>query len=159
VRLRESVRALIVDPDGHVLLVRFDWEGVEPAGGFWANPGGGIEPGESRLAAIQRELREEIGMVVDSLGPELWTKTARFPIGSWDGQVDHIHLYRSERFEPSPQMSTAQLTAENIHDIRWWAPQELTSSNATFAPRSLPQLLHRLRREGVPAIPIQLDGF
>jgi len=159
VRLRESVRALIVDPDGHVLLVRFDWEGVEPAGGFWANPGGGIEPGESRLAAIQRELREEIGMVVDSLGPELWTKTARFPIGSWDGQVDHIHLYRSERFEPSPQMSTAQLTAENIHDIRWWAPEELTSSNATFAPRSLPQLLDRLRREGVPAIPIQLDGF
>jgi 8-oxo-dGTP pyrophosphatase MutT (NUDIX family) len=74
VRLRESVRALIVDPDAHVLLVRFDWEGVEPAGGFWTSPGGGIEPGESRLEAIQRELREEVGMVVDSLGSELWTK-------------------------------------------------------------------------------------
>ncbi len=159
VRLRESVRALIVDPDGHVLLVRFDWEGVEPAGGFWANPGGGIEPGESRLEAIQRELREELGMVVDSLGSELWTKTARCPMGGWDGQVDHIHLYRTERFEPSPQMSTAQLTAENIHDIRWWSPEELTSSNATFAPRSLPRLLRRLRREGVPAIPIELNGF
>jgi 8-oxo-dGTP diphosphatase len=159
VRLRESVRALIVDPDAHVLLVRFEWEGVEPAGGFWANPGGGIEPGESRLEAIQRELREEVGMVVDSLGSELWTKTALFPMGSWDGQVDHIHLYRTERFEPSPQMSTAQLTAENIRDIRWWSPEELTSSNATFAPRSLPQLLHRLRQEGVPANPIELTGF
>jgi hypothetical protein len=56
-------------------------------------------------------------------------------------------------------MSTAQLTAENIHDIRWWAPEELISSNATFAPRSLPQLLRRLRREGVPGIPIDLKGF
>ena len=80
VRLRESVRALIVDPDDYVLLVRFDWDGLEPTGGFWAIPGGGIEAGESRLEAIQRELREEVGMVVDSLSPELWTKTALFPM-------------------------------------------------------------------------------
>jgi 8-oxo-dGTP diphosphatase len=87
------------------------------------------------------------------------SQTALFPMGGWDGQVDHIHLYRTERFEPSPRMSTAQLIAENIHDIRWWSPEELTSSNATFAPRSLPQLLHRLRQEGVPANPIELTGF
>ena len=37
-RLRESVRALIIDPDDRVLLVRFDWPGLEPTGGFWANP-------------------------------------------------------------------------------------------------------------------------
>jgi 8-oxo-dGTP diphosphatase len=59
VRLRESVRALILDGDGHVLLVRFWWDGVEPADGFWANPGGGIELGESRLTALRRELRED----------------------------------------------------------------------------------------------------
>lgn len=158
-KLREGVRALIVDPDEHVLLVHFDWDGLEPAGGFWANPGGGIEAGESRLEALQRELREEVGMVVTSLSTELWTKTAMFPMPGWDGQVDHIHLYRSDHFEPAPQMSTAELAAEHIHDIRWWSPEELNNSHATFAPRSLPTLLHQLRQEGIPATPIELIGF
>ncbi|HEX6248201.1 MAG TPA: NUDIX domain-containing protein [Nocardioidaceae bacterium] len=157
-RLRESVRALIIDPEDHVLLVRFHWEGFEPAG-FWANPGGGIEAGETRLDAIRRELREETGLVVDTLGPEVWTKTALFPMTQWDGQVDHIHLYRTERFEPRPGMTPAQLAAEHVHEIRWWAPDELTDQAATFAPRSLPTLLDRLRREGVPAAPLELEGF
>ena len=158
-RLRESVRALIVDPEDHVLLVRFDWDGLDVAGGFWANPGGGVEPGESRLAALQRELREETGLRVDALGPEVWTKTALFAMAGWDGQVDHIHLYRTERFDPSPAMSSAQLCAENIHDIRWWSSDELATRGVTFAPRSLPELLERLHREGVPEAPIELDGF
>jgi len=78
VRLRESVRALILDPADQVLLVRFDWEALDLAGGFWANPGGGIEVGETRLDALRRELREEIGMEIGALGPEVWTKAARF---------------------------------------------------------------------------------
>jgi 8-oxo-dGTP pyrophosphatase MutT (NUDIX family) len=43
VKLRESVRALVLDENGSVLLVRFDWDGLDVRGGFWANPGGGIE--------------------------------------------------------------------------------------------------------------------
>lgn len=100
-RLRQSVRALILDPQDHVLLVRFHWEGLEITDGFWANPGGGIEPGETRLDAMQRELCEETGLIVDSLGTEVWTKTALFPMTRWDGQVDHIHLHRGKRFDLS----------------------------------------------------------
>lgn len=158
-RLREGVRALILDPDDHVLLVRFHWEGLEFADGFWANPGGGVEPGETRFDAIQRELREETGLIVDALGPEIWTKTAVFPMTDWDGQVDHIHLYRTERFDASPAMSRAQLVAENIQEVRWWSPEELAGHHVTFAPRSMPALLDRLRREGVPEVPIDLSGF
>jgi len=153
------VRALIVDPQDHVLLVRFHWEGLELADGFWANPGGGLERGETRLAALQRELREETGLAVDSLGPEVWTKTACFPMTHFDGQVDHIHLFRTERFQPAPTMSPDQLAEEGVHDIRWWSPEELTDAGATFAPRALPALLDRLRREGVPDVPIQITGF
>ena len=158
-RLRESVRALILDPDDCVLLVRFDWEGLDVEGGFWANPGGGVEPGETRLAALQRELREETGLIVDELGPEVWTKTALFPMTEWDGQVDHIHLYRTDRFVPTPAMSPSQLQAEHIHGISWWSPDELTADGVTFAPRSLPTLLEQLHHQGVPAAPIELHGF
>lgn len=158
-RLRESARALILDPDDRVLLVRFDWPGLEPVGGFWANPGGGIEPGESRLAAIQRELREEIGLVVDELGPEVWTKTAHFPMDDWDGQVDHIHLYRVAHFDPAPTMTPTELAAENLHEIRWWSPDEIASGTATFAPRALPDLLADLTTNGIPPTPTALRGF
>jgi 8-oxo-dGTP diphosphatase len=158
-RLRQSARALIIDPDDQVLLVHFDWPGLEPAGGFWANPGGGIESGESRLDALQRELREEVGLHIDELGPELWTKTAIFEMSAWDGQVDHIHLCRVDHFEPAPEMSPDQLSAEHIQAVRWWSPDEINAGTATFAPRELPELLRRLRTDGVPPTVLALTGF
>lgn len=76
-----------------------------------------MEPGETRLDAMRRELREETGLVVEHLGPEVWTKTAYFQLNQWDGQVDRIHLYRTERFEPCPGLTAEQLRAENIRDV------------------------------------------
>ena len=45
-RIREAVRALIIDPKLRVLLVAFDF----PDGVVWALPGGGIQEGESAEA-------------------------------------------------------------------------------------------------------------
>lgn len=158
-RLRQSVRALILDPDDNVLLVHFRWDGLDPTEGFWANPGGGLEPGESRLAALQRELREETGLAVAELGPEIWTKAAIFPMAGWDGQVDHIHLLRTPHFDPDPAMAPAALAAENVEGVRWWSRQELVDGAAVFAPRQLPSLLAQLLVDGVPASPLMLSGF
>lgn len=77
----------------------------------------------------------------------------------WDGQVDHVHMYRTERFDPAPTMSPDQLAAENVRELRWWSPDELTDPAATFGPRVLPDLLDRLKLEGVPTAPIELTGF
>lgn len=49
-----TVGALVVRPDGRVLVVRtYKWRGM------WGVPGGKIAYGESMLAALRRELREE----------------------------------------------------------------------------------------------------
>ncbi len=158
-KLRESVRALILDENDSVLLVRFDWEGLDLPGGFWANPGGGIERGESRADALARELQEEVGLRLTSLGPEVWTKTALFPMSGWDGQVDHIHLVRVPHFAPQPQLSVDQLLAENVQEIRWWKLDELADSHATFAPRALPALLENLLSGVIPKEPVVVKGF
>jgi 8-oxo-dGTP pyrophosphatase MutT (NUDIX family) len=159
VNLREGVRALILDENDSVLLVRFDWDGLDLPGGFWANPGGGIEVGESRQHALARELMEEVGLHMVDLGPEVWTKTALFPMTTWDGQVDHIHLQRVKHFDPVPGLSTHELMAEHLHELRWWTLQELASSGATFAPRGLPTLLDDLLRSGIPDQPLVITGF
>ncbi len=158
-RLRESVRALVLDEADNVLLVRFYWQGLELRDGFWANPGGGIEPGETPEEALERELREEVGIVGVDIGPEVWTKTSYFDNGTYDGQVDHIHLIRTERVEPKPGRSQEELAAENIHEIRWWAQRDIIGGGAVFAPRELPNLLKRLLEDGVPDQPIEINGF
>ena len=65
----EVVAAIIIGPDGRFLL------GQRPAGkvyaGYWEFPGGKVEPGESSLAALTRELREELGIEVEHAHPWL----------------------------------------------------------------------------------------
>jgi mutator protein MutT len=54
-----AVGAVVVDPDGRILLVR---RGRAPAAGTWTLPGGRVEAGESPEAAIVRELHEETAL-------------------------------------------------------------------------------------------------
>jgi 8-oxo-dGTP diphosphatase len=56
-----GVGAVVVD-EGRVLLVR---RGTEPLRGEWSLPGGLLEVGESLIAGVVREVREETGLTVE----------------------------------------------------------------------------------------------
>lgn len=157
--LRQSVRALVIDPHDHILLINLNWEGLEFDGGLWVTPGGGIESGEHPHQALRRELLEETGLCVEHVGPEVWTITTRFAIGCWSGQVDHIYLVRAPRFEPSPLFTDKQLRDENIQGARWWSPQDFRDNEATFAPRMLSTLVRRFNANGVPTTPVPVTEW
>jgi TDG/mug DNA glycosylase family protein len=150
-QLRSAVRALVVDPDDRVLLVRFEW----PNKTVWAPPGGGVEPGESDEHALVRELAEESGLRDFALGPCIWTRTHWFTdMDGWAGQTERIYLVRTEAFEPAPEWTPAQLADEGISEQRWFTRAEL--EGLLFAPRLLPELLDDLLACGPPSEPLDV---
>lgn len=155
-RIRQAVRALMVTPDAHILLVRFEF----PSRTVWALPGGGLEPGEDHLTALRRELVEEVGLHDPVVGPHVWNREhiVAFDSGLWDGQRDRFYLVEAgEQFVPTPALSWEQLRAERLHELRWWHLDDVeraSPTDVTFAPRVLGSLLRRLVIDGPPSAPI-----
>ena len=171
-RLRHSVRALIVDEVDRVLLCRWDMAGMT----VWGTPGGGIEDGESHLAALRRELFEEVGLTLETESHHVWHQevvAAQYKVGfdsdyghrwwrNWvaashhaagfDGVINDFYLVRTSAFEPRVPLSDDQRAAEDLTELRWWFLDEITAyaGNAGFAPRFLAPLLNNLLRNGLP---------
>ncbi len=155
-RIRRAVRALLVTPDDHVLLVRFEF----PTRTVWALPGGGLDPGESHVEALHRELIEEVGLHDPVVGAHVWNREHITPHenGLWDGQHDRYYLVEAtERFDPTPALTWEQLRAERLHELRWWHLDEIeqsTTDGVWFAPHSLGRLLRALVTDGPPSVPL-----
>jgi 8-oxo-dGTP pyrophosphatase MutT (NUDIX family) len=155
-RIREAVRGLVVDQNDHVLLAYLAF----PARSVWVLPGGGLEADETHHQGLLRELREEVGLSPDEIGPHLWTRTHIIPFidGRWDGQRERAYLVRTPRFEPAPLLSPEQLRAEYLVDLRWWSIDELLAEPDTtfFAPLHLPRLIHDVMTLGPPPEPWEI---
>jgi TDG/mug DNA glycosylase family protein len=127
---RSAVRALVVDADDQVLLVRFENPATHDT--WWATPGGGIEEGESHEHALRRELAEELGLHGFVLGPLLWEHERVFP---WDRRLtkqhNSIYLVRVEAHEPRPMIDLAE---EGVSGYRWWTLDELATTTERLTP-------------------------
>jgi 8-oxo-dGTP pyrophosphatase MutT (NUDIX family) len=155
-RIRQAVRAVLLDPADRILLVRFEFPGATR----WALPGGGIEPGELPEDALRRELHEELGMVDVAIGPHVWSRLhhVAFLDGSHDGQHDRIHVVRvDEPFEPSPTLGWERLRSEHVHELRWWTLAEVVDAEEVhFVPATLAEHLIALLRDGAPPAPVDV---
>lgn len=149
--LREAVRAIVTDDAGRLLLVRFEFPDRE----VWAAPGGGIEPGESHVAALRRELREEVGVHDFDIGPPIWTRTHRVAtMAGFSGQRETFYLVPLHGTPGTPAFSDEELRAEGLAGSRWWTVSELKDASHTrFAPQRLPALYESLLRHGPPEEP------
>ena len=148
--LRDAVRALVFDPIGRVLLVRFEFRDKT----VWALPGGGLEVSESHGQALVRELREEVGDRAFDLGPCIWTRTHWWLEGGHSGQRERIYLVRTSGEEPEP--AAGELSGPWMKEIRWWTREEIEGHDGLLSPRRLRDLLRGLDEHGPPAEPVDV---
>jgi len=96
-----GVRAIVTDERGRICLVRHTYT---PG---WLLPGGGVEPGETTLEALERELREEaaIGLADTPQLLGLFHNRAA-------SQRDHVALYHAAAITrldtPRPHLEIAE---------------------------------------------------
>lgn len=90
------VAAALRRDDGRILVQRRPAGGPLP--GLWEFAGGKVEPGEAPAAALARELREELGIIVDP-GDAI---PATFAIGTIDERALVLLLFEVSRWAGTP---------------------------------------------------------
>jgi len=106
---------------GEFLICRMPADrGVFP--GLWGLPGGGIEPGETMLDALHREVREELGLAVVRAHP-LFFKEGRYTKRYPDGSMREVHMIFL-LFECRVDGTEVSLN-EEFEEYTWIAPEEL----------------------------------
>lgn len=164
-RRRIAARAVLLDPDGEVLLIRGHDPTADPADPvrFWFTVGGAVEPGEDLLAAVAREVYEETGRrvpVADFIGP-VFRREAVF---AFDGDLidseEYFFVAAVPQYEPVP----AALNADErryIDELRWCSIEDIRAFAGFVYPKDLATVLPRAREVLAlgrpPAIPLDID--
>ena len=161
-RRRRRASIVLLDSDNRVFL----FEATDP-GGHWNVPlwmivGGGVEPGESVVDAGIRELREETGIGVESVGDCICHWDAVCP---WGDQLWHFdERFYAVRVPDDRLVKLIAHTEKEKRDFpgfatRWWTAAEIMASESGFAPPDLGAVLHSYLADGITNGPIRLSGW
>jgi ADP-ribose pyrophosphatase YjhB (NUDIX family) len=113
----EAITAVITSGD-KVLFIR---RGPSvPGAGYWAPPSGKIEPDESQEAAVVREIKEEVGLMVRPLR-KVWENI------SANGSHT-LHWWLTEYVS-----GELTLDPREVSDARWLTVEEICNLEQIFA--------------------------
>ena len=111
--LIDVAAAIVRQADGRVLLA--ERPAGKPWAGYWEFPGGKIEAGETPLAALARELHEELGIDIDAATP--WITF----VHAYPEKSVRLHFFRVDRWHGTPHGREGQR-------LTWEQPDALNVS-------------------------------
>ncbi|CAM3591892.1 Nudix family hydrolase [Bordetella sputigena] len=168
-QILDVAAGLILRPDGKLLLGQRP-EG-KPWAGWWELPGGKLEPGESVLQALARELDEELGIQVTAATrwvtyvhayPHTTVRLAFCRVTGWLGEPRGLENQRLEWVDPAHAQSVGQLLPATLPPLRWLRLPDTYGISNIGAPEGLPGFLARLRHalmRGVRLVQFREPGW
>jgi 8-oxo-dGTP pyrophosphatase MutT (NUDIX family) len=146
-----------VDAADRVLMLRYRLRPDDDARWVWMTPGGGVRWWESLRKAAAREVREEVGLVVNpaALGTPVAHAEGFADLGWAKGRFrDDYFLCRVDAYEVDvAAMESLELSHYAGHT--WWNVAELRATADNVVPWGLADLLEAIVTGG-PAGPIRL---
>jgi len=153
---RIGARVLLLNADNQVLLIHAR-DPNDPDHHWWELPGGGLDDGETLTDAARREVAEESGLLLDTIGRKLWTRESRFHYRGRDHhRIDHVFLAHITDHTPqTPPRPTANERAGLI-ERRWWDQADLQQCTDKLLPAELATLLRDLLENRFSPAPLAL---
>ena len=153
IKRRQSVRGVLwAEVEQAILLIQIHFPDTGKT--VWITPGGGINEGETRPAALAREVAEETGYRDAVSEGVLWYRSHEFQFGGkLICQDEAFHLVRVSLFDPQLQDDSDDYEKEQFQAWRWWTLEEIRTSDDLFSPRGLAAYLQKFLTDGVPENP------
>ncbi len=109
--------AIVHDDRGRLLLVR---RGTEPGRGQWSIPGGRVDPGETSLEAVVREIEEETALHI--------VPTRLAGVVERAGREGQVYVIEDWLARPAPGVDPAQVLAgDDAAEVGWFSGDELAA--------------------------------
>lgn len=143
---------VLLREDGKVLLG--DRPMDKPWPGWWELPGGKIEPGESVIDALRRELREELGIDVTDARPWVTyihhypTTTVRLAfcqVTGWHGNPSGLEGQHLAWADPIMAPEQYKLLPATLPPLRWLQLPDLYLISSAGNPETFSAFLGKLR--------------